>query len=301
MNKSILLTVIILTTLFLFSCGEKNPSQNDMTSNSLNKSVESILSVTSISYVSNYEQKLTTDDDTITTITKSEIKRIDEPFVIWSKVQSAESHTNGQTKETSVESYQDRTKNGLELFSRGSNTEWTKSTMDDTTQVNQYIEQSKAFIKACYYLLNTNLDSFKMIENQDGLLKYSGNISQSSVVEAYKKYFREFYINGGLIKGDKELSNKDELLKEITSGEINELMVGIPSLAFSDKSTPIIIWVNAKNNEISKVEINKIDVTQAILNKSFGGANNKVPKVEKSILTYDVLEINTIDEIPMPQ
>lgn len=301
MNKSLLLTITILTTLFLFSCGEKTPSQNDMASNSLNKSIESILSVNSISYVSNYEQKLTTDADTITTITTSEIKRIDEPFVIWNKVQNTESHTNAQTKETSNESYQERTKDGLELFYRGKDTEWTKSTMNDTAQVNQYIEHSKAFIEACYYLLNTNLDSFKMIENQDGLLKFSGNISQSSVVEAYEKYFREFYIDRGLIRGDKELSNKDELLKEITSGEINELMVGIPSLAFSDKPTPIMIWVNGKNNEISRVEINKIDVTQAILNKSFGGTNNKVPKVEKSILTYDVLEINTFDEIPKPQ
>lgn len=301
MNKSIILVLIILTTLFLYSCSEKTPSQNDMPLDHLNKSIESILSVTSISYVSNYEQKLTTTDDIITTMTKSEIERIDEPFSIWSKVQNVESHSNGQKKETTVESYQKRTENGLVMFSRGSNMEWTESTMDDTTQVNQYIEHSKAFIKACHYLLKSNLDSFKMLENQDGIIKFSGEITQASVVEAYKMYYREFYINGGLIKGDKDLTNKDDLLKEITSGEINELMVGIPSLAFSDESTSIIIWVNAKNNEISKVEINKIDATQEILNKTFGDANNKVPKAEKSILTYDILEINTVNEIPMPQ
>ncbi len=301
MKKSLLFTIIIVTTLLLISCGEKTPSQNDMASSSLIESIESILSVDSISYVSNYEQILTTEDDTITTLTTSEFKRINEPFVIWNKVQNTESHTNEQTKETSIESYQERTVNGLALFYRGSDTEWTKSTMDDPTQVNQYIAQSKAFVKACYFLLNTNSDSFKLIENQDGLLKFSGNISQFSVIEAYKKFFREFYIDGGLIEGDKELSNKDELLKEITSGEIYELMGGIPSLAFSEKPTPIIIWVNKENNEISKAEINKIDVTQAILNKQFEGANNKVPQVEKSILTYDVREINTIYKIPMPQ
>ncbi len=301
MNKSIILALIILTTLFLYSCGEKKPSQNDMALDHLNKSIESILSVTSISYVSNYEQKLTTTDDIITTMTKSEIERIDEPFAIWSKVQNVESHSNGQKKETTVESYQKRTENGLVLFSRGSNLEWTESTMDDSTQVNQYIEHSKAFITACHYLLKTNFDSFKMLENQDGIIKFSGEITQASVVEAYKKHYREFYINGGLIKSDKELTNKDDLLNEITSGEINELMVGIPSLAFSDESTAIIIWVNAKNNEISKVEINKIDATQEILNKTFGDANTKVSKAEKSILTYDILEINTVNEIPMPQ
>ena len=96
MNKSIILALIILTTLFLYSCGEKKPSQNDMALDHLNKSIESILSVTSISYVSNYEQKLTTTDDIITTMTKSEIERIDEPFAIWSKVQNVEFQPNEQ-------------------------------------------------------------------------------------------------------------------------------------------------------------------------------------------------------------
>lgn len=100
-----------------------------------------------------------------------------------------------------------------------------------------------------------------MIENQNGLLKFSGNISQASVIEAYEKYYREFYFDGGLIKGDKELANRDELRKEITSGRINE----------------------------------------AILNKTFEGINDKVPKVEKAILTYEIKEVNTLDEIPMPQ
>lgn len=297
-----LVIIIILTTLFLFSCGENPPSQkNEMASNSLSNSIDSILSMNSISYISNYEQILTADDATITTITTSEIKRTNDPFVIWNKVQNTESSTNEQRKEASIESYQERSKNGLEMFYRVGDMQWTKSSINDKNQVNKYIENSKAFIEACYYLLNTNLYSFKMMENKDGLLKFSGSISQSSVVEAYEKYFREFYIDGGLIEGDKELSNMDALLKEINSGKIYELMVGIPSLAFSDKSTPIIIWINAKNNVISRVEINKIDVTQAILNKSFGGTNNNVPKVEKSILTFDVLEINTFDAIPMPQ
>lgn len=302
MKKTLLLIIMIATTLFLMSCVEKSLSQkNDMRSDSLNKSIASILSINSISYVSNYEQKLNTDHGAITTKTLSKVKRIEEPFVIWSKVQNTESHTNAQTKESITESYQKSTQNGLVLFYRGSDTEWTKSTIDDANQVNQYIEHSKSFRKACHYLLNTNLDSFIMIENQNGLLKFSGNISQASVVEAYEKYYREFYFDGGLIKGDKELTNKDELRKEITSGKINELMSGIPSLAFSNKPIPIMIWINLEKNQITKIEINKTNVTQAILNKTFEGINNKVPKVEKAILTYEIKEVNTLDEIPMPQ
>ena len=118
MKKSQLLTIIIVTALLLISCGEKPPYQkNDMVFNNLNKSIESILSINSISYVSNYEQKLTTDDDTITTITTTEIKRIDEPFVIWNKVQNTVSHTNAQIDETITESYQERTKKDSRITS----------------------------------------------------------------------------------------------------------------------------------------------------------------------------------------
>lgn len=302
MNKTLLLSIVIVITLFFAGCSGKNLFQDNREEfESLNKSIEAILSINSISYVSLNDQSLKTNDDTITKITTTEVQRIDEPFVIWSKVQNTVSHATEQTNETTTESYQASTNNGLEMFYRGGDTEWTKSTMKDPTQVRQYVEHSNNFLKACYYLLNTNLDSFEMIENQEGLLKFSGYISQSSVVEAYEKYYREFFVKGGLIKENKELPNKDELLEEITSGNINELMVGIPSLAFSDKPTPITMWVNVENNEISKLEIDEIDVTQSILNKSFDGASNMVPKVEKSILTYDILEINTIDEIPMPQ
>ena len=303
MNKTLLLAIIIGITLFFFGCSENNPSQDNREEfESLNNSIESILSINSLSYVSLNEQNLKTNDDTITIITTTENKRIDEPFVIWSKVQKTESHANEQTNETTTELYQASTEKGLEMFYRIGDMEWTKNTtMKDPTMVNQYIEQSNNFLKACYYLLNTNLDSFELIENQEGLLKFSGFISQSSVVEAYEKYYREFFVNGGLIKESKELPSKDELLEEITSGNIYELMNGIPSLAFSDKSTPITIWVNTEDNEISKVEIDEIDVTKAIANKSFEGADSKVPEVEKSILTYDILEINTIDEISMPE
>lgn len=148
MKKTLLLTIIIVTTLFLMSCVEKSPSQkNDMISDILNKSIASILSINSISYVSNFEQKLNTGHGAITTKTISEVKRIDEPFVIWSKVQNTESHTNAQTKETITESYQESTQNGLVLFYRGSDTEWTKSTIDDANQVNQYIEHSNPLQK----------------------------------------------------------------------------------------------------------------------------------------------------------
>ena len=78
-------------------------------------------------------------------------------------------------------------------------------------------------------------------------------------------------------------------------------MVGIPSLAFSDKPIPITVWVNEKSNTITKVEINKINVIQAMFDKNIMGMKGEVTKVEKAILTYEVIGMNTFDEIPMPQ
>lgn len=303
MKKLLLCSIFMAALLFLVGCGGDSIMQkSDSSRENLNESIDAMLSVNSIYYTSNYEQILKSDTDTITTKSTSEIKRINEPFVTWSQVKNAVSHTNVPETETIIETYQKATEEGLELFYRGNTslTEWEKSTIDDKIQAEKYIDRSKDLMKAEHYILDASLESFKMSGKQDGLIKYSGTISQTSVIEAYKKYLRNFYIDAGLIESDKELSN-NEMLKEITNGKILELTVGIPSLAFSDKPIPISVWVNEKNNMISKVEIDKINVIQALLDMTFEGSKDKMPKVERAILTYEVLEINTFDEIPMPQ
>ena len=303
MKKSLFCSIVIVALLFLASCGSSSSSQkNNSSTESLNKSIDALFSVNSIYYTSNFEQILKSDTDTITTTNTTKIKLINEPYVVWSEIKNSVSSTNRQETETIIEAYQKATEDGLELLYRGktSSTDWQKNTIEDKTIAEKYIENAKNNMKAEHYILSANLDSFKMEKKQDGLIKYSGTISQASVVEAYKKYLRNFYVYGGLIKSDKELSN-NEMLKEITNGGIPELTVGIPSLAFSDKPIPVTVWVNEKNNKISKVEIDKINATQALLDMTFEGSKDKMPKIEKAILTYEVLEINTFDEIPMPQ
>ncbi len=165
------------------------------------------------------------------------------------------------------------TGNSIETAVRVGGTEWSKSTSnDDQAQTQILINYFESFIKADCYLLRANLDRFKMEDNQDGLIQYSGTISQSSIVEAYRLYFRDFYIYSNLIQPDEEVSN--DLLKEITSGKIDVLMVGIPSLAFSDKPIPITVWVNEKSNTITKVEIDKINAIQAMFDKNIMGMFN---------------------------
>ncbi|MBK5262536.1 MAG: hypothetical protein JJE17_08210 [Peptostreptococcaceae bacterium] len=303
MKKLLLLTFAMTIILSFVSCSSSSSSQeNNSSTESLNKSIDELFSVNSIYYTVNFEQILKSDTDTITTTNTSKIKLVNEPYVTWSEFKNSVSHTNTKKTETITEMYQKATEDGLELLYRGdsSSTDWQKNIIDDKTIAEKYIENTKNNMKAEHYILSANLDSFKMEKKQDGLIKYNGTISQSSVVEAYKKYLRNFYVDAGLIKSEKELSNK-EMLKEISSGEIAAVTVGIPSLALTDKPIPVTFWVNEKNNKISKVEIDKINATQALLDMTFEGSKDKMPKVEKAILTYEVLEINTFDEIPIPQ
>lgn len=295
MKKLLLLAFAITTILCFVSCSTNNPPQKNDT-NSLKQAIDSVSSINSIYYVTNYEEILKSDIDTTTTISTTENKSTKEPFVMWRK---SVQQINTEPKQVH-ELYQKATGNSIETAIRVEGTEWSKSTSnDDQAQTQIYINYAESFIKAGCYLLSANLDSFKMDGNQDGLIKYSGTISQSSVVETYKQCLRDSYIDTNLIQSDKLISN--DLLKEITSGKIDVLMVGISSLAFSEKPIPITVWVNEKSNTITEVEIDKINVIQALFDKNIMGKKGEVTKVEKAILNYKVIGIDTFDEIPMPQ
>ena len=296
MKKLLLLAFAIITILSFVSCGTNNtPQNNDVPIDSLKQAIDSVSSINSLNYVTTYEEILKSDTDTTTSILTTENKSMKDPFVMWSK---ADKQINAQPDNQTLEIYQKATKNVFEVAIRWDGTEWQKETPSDNQANTQIlINYAESVIKASCYLLSANLDSFKMDKNQDGLIEYSGTISQSSVVETYKKCIRDTYIDTNLIRPDKEIP--DDLLKEITSGKIPELMVGIPSLAFSDKPIPVTVWVNEKSNTITKVEIDKTNVIQAMFDKF--PLKDKVRKVEKAILTYKVIGINTFDEIPMPE
>ena len=227
MKKLLLLAFAITTILCFVSCGTNNSSQkNDVPTDSLKQAIDSVSSINSLYYVTNYEEilKSDTDTDTTTTISTTENKSMKDPFVMWSK---GITQINAEPKQTG-ESYIKAIGNGIEISGRIGETEWQKTPAnDDQAQTKILINFYESFIKASCYLLSANLDSFKIDDNQDGIIKYSGTISQSSVVETYKQSLRETYIDTNLIPSDKEIPN--DLLKEITSGEIPELMVGIPS------------------------------------------------------------------------
>jgi hypothetical protein len=298
MKKLLLLALAITTILCFASCGTNNSSQeNELPTDNLKKAIDSISSANSLSYTIKSEQIWKSDTDTTTNIGTAEYKVIKDPFVMWTKNVF---QTNAQPKQGG-ETYQKFTKNGFESAVRGEGTEWQKSTpLSDQAEVQKLADYYNIMINAEFYLLSANLNSFKMDDNKDGLVKYSGTISQTSVVENYKMYIRDSLINTNLLNKeiDKEISN-DEILKEITSGENDMLMAGIPGLAFADKPIPVTVWVNEKNNTIAKYQIDKMNAIQAIMN--LGEKDGKVLKVEKAISTFEVIGINTFDELPMPE
>jgi|GEM_PF-5749785 len=189
MKKLLLLAFAITTVLCFVSCGTNNSSQkNDLPTDRLKQAIDSVSSTNSIYYVENYEQILKSDTDTTTTISTTENKSTKDPFVMWIK---SVKQINTEPKQVS-ELYQKATGNSIETAVRVGGTEWSKSTSnDDQAQTQILINYFESFIKAGCYLLSANLDSFKMDDNQDGLIKYSGTISQSSIVESYKQYLRD--------------------------------------------------------------------------------------------------------------
>lgn len=301
--KRILLLVVMVTALLLASCGDNNPSQKgDTSTEALKNAVDSLLSINSFYYTHHDEQILNIGENTSTNIMTSETKRVNEPLAMWTRQKTTNTYSDRDMEDTEgiMETYQRVTGNGWALSYKGGNTGWHENLIDDEEQVEKFIENIKNGMRASQYLLNANLDSFKMEGKENGQIKYVGEISRISIVEAYKLYVRDFYVYGQLIKQGEGLSN-EELLAEITGGEIDVLTVGMPSLAFSAEPIPVTVWVDENDNVITKVQIDKIKATQAMVNMIFEDREDPVPKVEKSMEIYELVEFNTFDEIPMPE
>lgn len=292
MQKLLVLFLTIAAILWLVACGTNNPSQkNELSTDILRQAVDAISPINSIYYISNYEELLETGTGIETTVSATEVKMLKNPFVMWKKTIIAPNET--------WELYDRATEKGFETSIRGTGTEWQTSTSVDVVSAEKSIEFNENFILSKLYLLRENLNSFKVEESQDGYIQYSGTISQTSIVEAYRLYFREFYISSNLIQPDQEV--QDNLLEEITRGEIDVLMVGLPSLAFAEKPIVITVWVNEEDNTITKVKVDKTNVIQSLYDRNIRGEKGKVIKVEKATETYKIIAINTFDELPMPQ
>ncbi|MFA5531042.1 MAG: hypothetical protein WDA11_10300, partial [Thiohalomonadaceae bacterium] len=74
--------------------------------------------------------------------------------------------------------------------------------------------------EAQLYLLRANADSFQFVEEAEAdwetVLKYSGSISPSSAIEAYKVYLRKRYVEMDLLR-ELDDPSSEELKDEIVN------------------------------------------------------------------------------------
>ena len=137
--------------------------------------------------------------------------------------------------------------------------------------------------EAQLYLLRANADSFQFVEEGEADwetgLKYSGSISPSSAIEAYKVYLRKRYVEMDLLR-ELDDPSSEELKDEIVNGDVLELKVGIPALAYSEEPVPISLWVGKDTLVLLKVEIDKSVVMQPLIKQQLAqmGSDNSNPE-----------------------
>ena len=184
--------------------------------------------------------------------------------------------------------------------------DWQQTIDTDKEQIEMTLEFAKSLREAKLYLLSSNMESFRFIEETEtagsNTLRYDGSIDPSTAIEAYKTYLRDHYVQFNMVKELKDPS-LDDLRKEITSGELAELQSGIPQYAYAEEPVPISLWISKDTFELKKVVIDKTEMMQRYFAQELPKVNpgSEAPVVIKFIDTYDIKGINTLKEIEKPE
>lgn len=315
---SILLIAGLMTCIP--GCGGGAGSSSELTD-----SAEAITkAVDQLSGAKSYELKTYNEEETVfgdkktakeaETITKA----IFEPFTQWSKTEGSMTRIDGQKSRSDHETYQTLKDDKLTLYVRfyqqnGQDTGkdadpggWEKaSEVTDKAQIDSMMRYNKNWIMTEIQLLRANISSFQPVADTDaeskGLMKYEGSIDPKTVLEAYRKYLRESYIEMKFIQGNKNPSAED-LKNEITGGR-PEFQVGPTKLAFSDEPVPVTLWIDKDSLALKKVVLDETSVLQALTEKALQESQVDYgdPVVKKATVTYEITSINEFDRIPAPE
>jgi len=250
--------------------------------------------------------------------TITEQKVVFDPFVNWSRTDSTSTRIDDSQYRSLMEVYQTLNDDQVDFFIRYSPEEnstigkehvfgeWEKiSTVPKEQADYLLIDRMRSNFDAQLYLLSSNIDTFKRVESDEGkdenILKYDGYLEQTTILEAYRKYIRTPYVKGNMLTDSKNMSIQD-LKNEITRGDLFEIKVGIPKLAYSEKPVPISLWVDKSTFELIKVTVDETLVLQSYMEKEMPKVNPELEKpiVTKALLTYEIRSIDKLKEIPMP-
>jgi hypothetical protein len=316
-NRFAIIPLIILVTV-LWGCGGED-TRPDISDGSAHvaRTVNILAEAKSIEYTYIYEELYQNDGKEFGTQTTAENIRIFEPYAYWVKNDTVNHDNNDEPYRSVVEIYQLVQEGRYDFYFRSSDQEtdlnavpslgeWDLDSTEDKEAVDMLIRWDKDTREAQLYLLRANADSFRFVEDAEAggetVLKYSGSISPASAIEAYKVYLRDRYVEMGLLK---ELDNPspEELKDEIVNGDVLEIKVGIPALAYSEEPVPISLWIDKDTFTLQKVEVDKAVVMGPLLEKQLAqaGLGNYSPVITKALVTYVITGIDTAKKPPIPQ
>lgn len=318
MKKQLIPILIFLFLLNLSGCGNTSISDTSGDDKVLLQTIDHLSKINSYELTTSRVESTTFGDKKVISQMITEQKIIFEPFVNWSRTDSTSTriYEGGQYRSLR-EAYQVLNDNQLDLFIRYSPVEdaalgnepvlgeWEKITASTKEQADWTIDAVRSNLDAQLYLLSSNIDSFKIAENDEvkdeNILKYDGYLEQATILEAYQHYIRDIYVKGNLLTDSKNLTLED-LKNEITGGDLLEIKEGIPKLAYSEKPVPISLWIDKSTFELKKVTIDETLVMQSYTEKEMTKANPDLeePIVSKALLTYEIKGIDNLKEIPMP-
>lgn len=318
MKKQFILIFIFLFLLNLSGCGDTSISDTSGDDKVLLQAIDLLTKVNSYELTTSRVESITFGDKQAISQTITEKKVIFEPFASWSRTDSTATRIfEGGQSRSLREVYQVLNEDQLNLFMRYSPTEeatignepvlgeWEKISTSTKEQADWTIDKMRNDFDAQLYLLSTNIDTFKIVENDEvkdeSILKYDGYLEQTTILEAYQKYIRDIFVKGNMLPDSKNLSLED-LKNEITGGDLPEIKVGIPKLVYSEKPVPISLWIDKSTFELKKVIVDETLVMQSYMEKEIPKSNPELeePIVSKVLLTYEIKSIDNLKEIPMP-
>lgn len=320
MKKQLISILIFLIIFNLSGCGDTNVSDNSGDDKVLLQAIELLSKTNSFELTESRVESTTFGDKQTIYKTITEMKIMSEPFVRWSRTDKTNTNFNLGGQERSVgESYQVLNDGQLDVYVRLSPTEdaaigkepvlgeWKKNPTLTKEWDALTLDAMRNNFDAQLYLLSSNIDTFKKVENDEvkdeNIIKYEGYLEQTTILEAYQKYIRDYLVKANLVKDSKNLSLED-LKNEIIDGAALEIKVGIPKLAYSEEPVPISLWIDKNTFELIKVTVDETLVLQSYMEKEVKKNNPGLigePIVSEALLTYEIKSMNNLKEIPMPE
>lgn len=217
------LMLLLLCSFFLLpaGCGAFDNAAIPEEKAVLQKTIDQLSNVNSYELTIDKEQKFIVNDKTVTSQKITNQKAVLEPFVHWSRTDStnAKIYEEGQDR-TLSETYQVMNGDQLDIFMRFRSDKevltengnvlsgWNKVNTSTKEQADWIKNTVRSNLEAQIYLLSSNMETFKLVENidplEENLLKYEGRLKQTTILDAYQKYIRGIYVAGGIIKRIKE-------------------------------------------------------------------------------------------------